>query len=1310
MNDIFESSSSSSVVKDEEIVPEASSSLTSSSSSSSSLPDNQGRRNLRATGPAPKTTITNSEATDITNSAPRSAPNSAPQQHHRHLDLRTTFEESFDNAQDVEDIFEDIYEEEKHGDLYDAAAAAGSSADDESRQSSSLSSEDQNFTLDEDYYADLPSFVVHRDYSASSSSSDVNGNDNDDESSLQQCKCIDCLQDDTCGGIWKRERFPTTTTNAGPVDLTKVKVHIVISHCMSDLDWIPEFTKSYPVASLHIVTKCGKADKARETAPSYATIQEYENLGRCDHTYAYYITTVLPQRVKPGEEGNSVAIFLKDDISAANFHQSGHWNDFEGLVKAAGSKHGFGCGIVPGGVDFGRDSFDLSTYHETKTLHTFSMDTYNRSKGGRYKIDLGEFLSEYKSLGQWYTAMGAPTPPEAMQVCYGGVFSGSFRNIYKSTDVNKVIAEMDTSMWKNVEVSLSRGNNIQEGHFAERSWAPMIQTQLPTWQLEALLEKADGVYMNKSSFHGTLMMRPKLYLHVGSEGTTSTEVLRESMVSHIDLLKLDGYKIAVHGKYDNGEHGFPNMDNLGACMWSDIIKAHLPARMKEATVCDEHLLPNLSEYMEETFKESHDLIMLNPTLTRQGSAEPLSIYLDYVWDVKVAIYYRRFFEWISFKYNTWREEQMANSLSASGIPTTYRYIDFLREHCKQLFYGKDVNEDGFPVRKLRRDARKEATEKRKKTVVSTFNPTTNFDLEELTGLEDYVYFVAKQYYSEARFRRGIKIVNYHDTHSIETDFYCHVLHDAPNSCNDAVQREIQMQDYSYGQEESTNSETTLSPSVALEDIVIEAYFSGRLSFDLSQPQKKFASQISLWKEMIAIALRESNVSVEHLPTECLYKYERARLLEASLAYEKSMLPDFFASPKGAPKLKSDFEKWRFCSVDSAAIISDPRWDFLFKDASDFSVPKQRKAFLHIGAPQMDGALIETALARDESILKDDQYFFFVSHDNLAPCVWSDDQRRKVAAEGGHDGANTTCPEYLLPHFHEFLSNATAADSDVVISDEWLSMPSSEMGLLKVLENFDPLIVLYYRRFVDWILISYYQSHLDAGVSTLESMNGQVRLVDFIRHVCSRLFASETNHPGKRLIDLPLTPDYTYQLWERYMDVPANEGNIEIVNFDDRPVVQSLLCDVLDAEKACKFELDRFEMNKSAKSPSESSVPKYVEMAMGLQWNNGVRSMKSFYKLADIYEEKMTARGLVEDDIPEECLSRAEMSMLHMVSLEYERILLPSHRDSSQGEENMRQHFAALVASGAFCSVDLDKMVHSMKWQFLFEPLDETLAL
>ena len=101
-----------------------------------------------------------------------------------------------------------------------------------------------------------------------------------------------------------------------------------------------------------------------------------------------------------------------------------------------------------------------------------------------------------------------------------------------------------------------------------------------------------------------------------------------------------------------------------------MIKSQFPAHMKEATICDERLLPDLSRYMKEAFTESHDMIMLNPWLTHPGSAEPLSICLDAVWDVKVVIYYRRFFEWVSFKYDSWREEQMKNVLSPNDTPSS----------------------------------------------------------------------------------------------------------------------------------------------------------------------------------------------------------------------------------------------------------------------------------------------------------------------------------------------------------------------------------------------------------------------------------------------------------------------------------------------------------------------------------------------------------------------------------------------------------------------------------------------------------------
>ena len=160
------------------------------------------------------------------------------------------------------------------------------------------------------------------------------------------------------------------------------------------------------------------------------------------------------------------------------------------------------------------------------------------------------------------------------------------------------------SVWKGVEKSLSRGNNIQEGHYAERSWASLLATPLQPFQVEALVDKSDGVYLNKSSMHGALLKRPKLYLHIGVEGTSSSDLLTESLVEDIDQLKSDGNNVAVHGKWDGGIYGFPNIDRLGSCMWSDINKNMFPEHLKEVTICPDIALSDLTSFMKRSVKES----------------------------------------------------------------------------------------------------------------------------------------------------------------------------------------------------------------------------------------------------------------------------------------------------------------------------------------------------------------------------------------------------------------------------------------------------------------------------------------------------------------------------------------------------------------------------------------------------------------------------------------------------------------------------------------------------------------------------------
>ncbi len=50
-----------------------------------------------------------------------------------------------------------------------------------------------------------------------------------------------------------------------------------------------------------------------------------------------------------------------------------------------------------------------------------------------------------------------------------------------------------------------RGDNIQEGHFAERSWGPLLATPLQEFQINALRKHSTGVRKRHSDIHGALI-------------------------------------------------------------------------------------------------------------------------------------------------------------------------------------------------------------------------------------------------------------------------------------------------------------------------------------------------------------------------------------------------------------------------------------------------------------------------------------------------------------------------------------------------------------------------------------------------------------------------------------------------------------------------------------------------------------------------------------------------------------------------------------------------------------------------------------
>ena len=50
-----------------------------------------------------------------------------------------------------------------------------------------------------------------------------------------------------------------------------------------------------------------------------------------------------------------------------------------------------------------------------------------------------------------------------------------------------------------------RGDNIQEGHFAERSWGPLLATPLQAFQVKALRQHSTSVRFNHFEIHGALV-------------------------------------------------------------------------------------------------------------------------------------------------------------------------------------------------------------------------------------------------------------------------------------------------------------------------------------------------------------------------------------------------------------------------------------------------------------------------------------------------------------------------------------------------------------------------------------------------------------------------------------------------------------------------------------------------------------------------------------------------------------------------------------------------------------------------------------
>jgi len=233
--------------------------------------------------------------------------------------------------------------------------------------------------------------------------------------------------------------FLGDTLEKQDLDLSQLRLTLVVSYCNENMSWMNAYFAGLGIQNVTIISKC--IEPIIGFNPPQAVIERLPNVGRCDHAYA----TWMANMTKEDATENHIVIFMK---GSRVLYQPGHrYRPIQDVIRIA-NERGFGCEAAP---------FDKSAFYRTDELRRFLIANHKAEN----------IKSPHENLGAWADALGIELPSPLTPVCYGGNFAVKATQIYAKKDLMSKMAE-----------SLSRGDNIEEGHFAERAWAGILSNPL----------------------------------------------------------------------------------------------------------------------------------------------------------------------------------------------------------------------------------------------------------------------------------------------------------------------------------------------------------------------------------------------------------------------------------------------------------------------------------------------------------------------------------------------------------------------------------------------------------------------------------------------------------------------------------------------------------------------------------------------------------------------------------------------------------------------------------------------------------------
>eukprot|EP00551_Chaetoceros_affinis_P014479 CAMPEP_0203696210 /NCGR_PEP_ID=MMETSP0091-20130426/7477_1 /ASSEMBLY_ACC=CAM_ASM_001089 /TAXON_ID=426623 /ORGANISM="Chaetoceros affinis, Strain CCMP159" /LENGTH=398 /DNA_ID=CAMNT_0050567939 /DNA_START=66 /DNA_END=1262 /DNA_ORIENTATION=+ len=279
-------------------------------------------------------------------------------------------------------------------------------------------------------------------------------------------------------------------------------------------------------------------------------------------------------------------------------------------------------------------------------------------------------------------------------------------------------------------------------------------------------------------------------------------------------------------------------------------------------------------------------------------------------------------------------------------------------------------------------------------------------------------------------------------------------------------------------------------------------------------------------------------------------------------------------------------------------------------------------------------------------------------------------------------SNEAFQSNVLEYFQSFVDNTANDRSNIILTSEEFDRPGlniTELTSFLVPHQYKINVVVYYRRFYDWIH-SYYNQF-----NKLKEVKHPITFVEWLR---------DEEFFEQRLLG------YSVAVYNRFKEAPGI-FNVSLVNMHEDPE---------NFNTNARFACDHMDNAPHLCAAAKSHIDGQSNPSVNLDWLIFRDKISSYHPIelldSDERWEQIEVKFNEMTDIPRLCLSTEWKNKLLQTSLESEKALtLESWYNSEEGLENLMIDFEEKINS-KLCSMDIETILLSTEWQDFLTDLQE----